>query len=209
MSTPDTTFVDQKILQELKFPESTQLWNDVVFSVGRSLFRDLWKVTVPLLQFFFFFFFFVRLWFHMWRLFRHCLFLISPSFSASGGLCFMIEAFPGYYHRYVFIWGSLMRPFWPKLASLTQETWHFSCFPFCESIQGSFLLESNDASKTLFTLMGWLGRQASINKTLFNVVKPLVQISFFTKHTATIDKQNRMLRLSPTPNRKAGVKCSQ
>ena len=36
---------------------------------------------------------FVRLWFHMWRLFCHCLFLISPSVGASGGLCFVIVEF--------------------------------------------------------------------------------------------------------------------
>ena len=43
---------------------------------------------------------FVRLWFHMWRLFCHYLFLISPSFGVSGGLCFVIVAFPGYLHLY-------------------------------------------------------------------------------------------------------------
>ena len=35
------------------------------------------------------------LWFHMWRVFCHYLFLISPSFGASGGLCFVIVAFLG------------------------------------------------------------------------------------------------------------------
>ena len=33
---------------------------------------------------------FVRRWFHMWRLFCHRLFLIPPSFDASGRLCFVI-----------------------------------------------------------------------------------------------------------------------
>ena len=32
---------------------------------------------------------FVRCWFHMWRLFCHYLFLISPSFDASGGPFFL------------------------------------------------------------------------------------------------------------------------
>ena len=48
----------------------------VVFSTGRS------KVY-PL---------FVRWWFHFWRLFPQSLFLISPSFSASGRLRFVIVA---------------------------------------------------------------------------------------------------------------------
>ena len=37
--------------------------------------------------------------FHVWRLFLHCLFLISV-FGASGGLCFVSLAFPGYLHLY-------------------------------------------------------------------------------------------------------------
>ena len=36
----------------------------------------------------------------MWHLFCHCLFLISPSFSASEGLCFIILAFPAYLHLF-------------------------------------------------------------------------------------------------------------
>ena len=36
----------------------------------------------------------------MWRLFCHYLFLISPSFGASGGLCFIIVAFPGCPHMF-------------------------------------------------------------------------------------------------------------
>ena len=32
----------------------------------------------------------------MWRLFGHNLFLISPSYGASGGLCFAIVAFAEY-----------------------------------------------------------------------------------------------------------------
>ena len=46
---------------------------------------------------------FVRLWFHMWRLCRPYLFLICLSFGASGGLCFVIVAFPGYRHLYFLI----------------------------------------------------------------------------------------------------------
>ena len=41
---------------------------------------------------------FVDLWFHMRHLLDPYLFLISPSFHDSGGLCFMIVAFPGYLH---------------------------------------------------------------------------------------------------------------
>ena len=41
---------------------------------------------------------FVRLWFHMWRLFYHYLFLISAFFGATGMLCFVIV--PGYLHLY-------------------------------------------------------------------------------------------------------------
>ena len=40
---------------------------------------------------------------------------------------------------------NLMRPNWPKLACLTQKTWHCSCFRFCDGVHysiGSFLLES-------------------------------------------------------------------
>ena len=44
--------------------------------------------------------YFVHLWFHTWHLFWHYLFLISPSFGALGGLCFVIVAFPGYLHLY-------------------------------------------------------------------------------------------------------------
>ena len=47
--------------------------------------------------------FFVRRWFRVWRLFCHYLFLISPDFDASGRLCFLIVAFPGYLHLYLFI----------------------------------------------------------------------------------------------------------
>ena len=39
----------------------------------------------------------VRSWFHMWCFCCPYLFLISPSFGASGGLCFVILAFPGYF----------------------------------------------------------------------------------------------------------------
>ena len=46
---------------------------------------------------------FVRLWFHARRLFCHYLFLISPSFSSSGRLCFWIVAFPGYLHLYFYV----------------------------------------------------------------------------------------------------------
>ena len=40
----------------------------------------------------------VHRWFHMWRFFSHGMFLNSPSFSASGRLCFVIVVFPGYLH---------------------------------------------------------------------------------------------------------------
>ena len=43
---------------------------------------------------------FVRQCFHMCPLFCHYLFLSSPSFGASGRLCFLIVAFPGYFHIY-------------------------------------------------------------------------------------------------------------
>ena len=39
---------------------------------------------------------FVRQWFHMWRLFCHCLFLISPSFGASGRPCVVVVVISGY-----------------------------------------------------------------------------------------------------------------
>ena len=39
----------------------------------------------------------------MWRMFRQYLFLNSPSFDASGRLFFVIAAFAGYLHSYVFI----------------------------------------------------------------------------------------------------------
>ena len=46
---------------------------------------------------------FVRLWFHTWRLCCPYLFLIAPVFGASGGLCFVIMAFPWYLHIYVWL----------------------------------------------------------------------------------------------------------
>ena len=36
--------------------------------------------------------------FHMWRICCPYLFVISSSFNASVGLCFVIVAFPGYLH---------------------------------------------------------------------------------------------------------------
>ena len=54
--------------------------------------------AVPLLHFFSFLF--VRRWFHIWRLFCHYLFLISPSFGASGRLSFVGLSFPGYLYLY-------------------------------------------------------------------------------------------------------------
>ena len=44
----------------------------------------------------------VCLWFQMWCLFCPYLFLISPSFGASEGLCSKILAFPGYLHLYFY-----------------------------------------------------------------------------------------------------------
>ena len=41
--------------------------------------------------------------FHMWRLWCPYLFVISPSFSASGGLCFVIVAFSWYFYLYVYM----------------------------------------------------------------------------------------------------------
>ena len=38
------------------------------------------------------------LWFNTWRLLSAYFFLISPSFSTSGGFCFLIAAFPAYVH---------------------------------------------------------------------------------------------------------------
>ena len=54
--------------------------------------------AVPLLQFLFL----CASVLHMWRLFSHHLFLISPSFGASGGgwLCFASVAFSDYLHLY-------------------------------------------------------------------------------------------------------------
>ena len=40
---------------------------------------------------------FVHRWFHIWRLCCPYLFLIFSYFGASGGLCFVIVAFPGYF----------------------------------------------------------------------------------------------------------------
>ena len=39
----------------------------------------------------------------MQRFFCHCLFLVSPSFGASGSLYFVIAAFPGFIHLCLFI----------------------------------------------------------------------------------------------------------
>ena len=39
----------------------------------------------------------------MWFLCCPYLFPISPSFDASGGMCFKIVAFPGYLHLYCFV----------------------------------------------------------------------------------------------------------
>ena len=47
---------------------------------------------------------FVRRCFHMWRLFCHYLFLISPSFGVSGRLCFVTVVFPGYLHIFFIVW---------------------------------------------------------------------------------------------------------
>ena len=41
---------------------------------------------------------YVRLWFHIRRLCCPYFYLISPSFGASGGLCFVLVAFPRYGH---------------------------------------------------------------------------------------------------------------
>ena len=77
---------------------------------------NLFKPRAVVFFFFFFFFFlfclffvimavprlflcssslFICRWFHIWRLFCHDLFLISPSFGAFGKLFYMIVAFPG------------------------------------------------------------------------------------------------------------------
>ena len=47
-----------------------------IFIFGGKIFSEYlnWRVFVM-----------ARRWFHMWCLFPHCLFLISPSFGASGG----------------------------------------------------------------------------------------------------------------------------
>ena len=65
----------------------------VVFSIHPSGCSTDRSKVVRLLQFFF-----LRQRFHMWRLFCHYLFFISPSFRASGRLCFVIVAFSGYRH---------------------------------------------------------------------------------------------------------------
>ena len=39
---------------------------------------------------------------YIWRLFCHCLMLISPSFGALKRPCFVIVAFPGYTYLYFF-----------------------------------------------------------------------------------------------------------
>ena len=41
------------------------------------------------------------MWFHMWRWFCHHLSLIPPTFGFSGGLCFVIVAFPGHLILYI------------------------------------------------------------------------------------------------------------
>ena len=45
---------------------------------------------------------FVRLWFYTWHLFCPYIFFTSPSFGASGGLCVVIVAFPGYFHLHFY-----------------------------------------------------------------------------------------------------------
>ena len=57
----------------------------------------------------------------MWRLFCHYLFLISLSFDASGRLCFVIVAFPGYPHIYFSIMSYVYcydRAFLPSIICL-------------------------------------------------------------------------------------------
>ena len=43
---------------------------------------------------------FSNFFFHMWRLCCHYLFPISPSFGASGRLCFVTVEYLGYLHLY-------------------------------------------------------------------------------------------------------------
>ena len=48
----------------------------------------------------------------MWRLLCHHVFLISSSFSASDGACFVVVAFPGYlgFIFYVYLSISIINP---------------------------------------------------------------------------------------------------
>ena len=48
------------------------------------------------------------------------------------------------------LWGSLMRPNWPKWACQAQKTWHFSCFQYCvcgHYCTRSFLFESKSNNR--------------------------------------------------------------
>ena len=51
---------------------------------------------------------YVRLYFRIWRLFYHYLFLISLSFGARGVLCYVVEAFSGIL-TYIFVGNAVPR----------------------------------------------------------------------------------------------------
>ena len=75
----------------------------------------------------------VHLWFHLRRL-RYHLFLISPSFGASGRLYFVIVLFPGYLYLYF----SLKLTHLCRMGSSTLTLWT-GLFPVKE-VSGSYLL---------------------------------------------------------------------
>ena len=70
-------------------------------------------------------FFFVRLWFKMRHLFCPYLFLISPSFDVSEGVCFVIVTFLGYFHLYC-IW---------KLCPIIVAILGYCYIYFCNCLQ--------------------------------------------------------------------------
>ena len=78
------TFVRFVLVWVCRFPLPLCVWEGLRFMI------------VALLGLFSYLFFILS---HM-CLFCHCLFLRSPCFGASGRLCFMIVAFPGYFHLY-------------------------------------------------------------------------------------------------------------
>ena len=64
---------------------------------------------------------FVRIWVNMWSLYCSYLILISPSFGASGRLCFVIVAFPGYRHLYFCILHSFFCISYAKNAKILKH----------------------------------------------------------------------------------------